>query len=66
MIRKSVEYAFEKYPLISEYVQLHAQEMEQEVMKQHIDLYVNNYSINLGAEGRAAIEKLLEVAKRGS
>ncbi len=66
LIRKSVEYAFEKYPLISEYVQLHAQEMEQEVMKQHIDLYVNNYSINLGAEGRAAIEKLLEVAKRGS
>ena len=41
-------------------------EMEQEVMKQHIDLYVNNYSINLGAEGRAAIEKLLEVARKGS
>jgi len=66
LIRKSVEYAFEKYPLISEYVQLYAQEMEQEVMKQHIDLYVNNYSINLGAEGRAAIEKLLEVARKGS
>ncbi len=66
LIRKSVEYAFEKYPLISDYVQLHSQEMEQEVMKQHIDLYVNNYSINLGAEGRAAIAKLLEVAKRGS
>jgi 1,4-dihydroxy-6-naphthoate synthase len=66
LIRKSVEYAFEKYPLISDYVQLHAQEMEQEVMKQHIDLYVNDYSINLGTEGRAAIEKLLEVAKKES
>ena len=66
LIRKSVEYAFEHYPLISDYVQLHAQEMEQEVMKQHIDLYVNNYSITLGTEGRAAIEKLLEVAKKGS
>jgi 1,4-dihydroxy-6-naphthoate synthase len=64
LIRKSVEYAFEKYPLISDYVKLHAQEMEQEVMKQHVDLYVNNYSINLGAEGRAAITKLLEVAKK--
>ncbi len=64
LIRKSVEYAFEKYPLISDYVKLHAQEMEQEVMKQHIDLYVNNYSINLGVEGRAAIAKLLEVAKK--
>jgi 1,4-dihydroxy-6-naphthoate synthase len=66
LIRKSVEYAFEKYPLISDYVQLHAQEMEQEVMKQHIDLYVNDYSINLGTEGRAAIKKLLEVAKKES
>jgi 1,4-dihydroxy-6-naphthoate synthase len=64
LIRKSVEYAFEKYPLISDYVQLHAQEMEKEVMKQHIDLYVNNFSINLGTEGRAAIAKLLEIAKR--
>ncbi len=37
--------------------------METDVMKQHIDLYVNNYSINLGEDGKAAIEKVISVYK---
>ncbi|MDX2046039.1 MAG: 1,4-dihydroxy-6-naphthoate synthase [Chitinophagaceae bacterium] len=61
LIRKSLEYAFNNYPLLPDYVKQHAQEMDEDVMRQHIDLYVNNYSLNLGKEGRAAIWKLLEV-----
>jgi 1,4-dihydroxy-6-naphthoate synthase len=61
LIKESMEYAFENYPLITDYVKQHSQEMEPEVMKKHIDLYVNNYSINLGKEGRNAIQKFMRV-----
>lgn len=61
LIAKSVEYAFEKYPFITDYVKAHSQEMEETVMRQHIDLYVNDYSIKLGEAGKRAVEKLLEV-----
>ncbi len=61
LIRQSLEYAFKNYPLIPDYVKQHSQEMSKEVMRQHIDLYVNNYSLDLGDEGRIAIESLHEV-----
>ncbi len=61
LIRQSVEYAFSHYPALADYVKLHSQEMEAQVMRQHIDLYVNNYSIDLGAEGKKAVARLLEV-----
>jgi 1,4-dihydroxy-6-naphthoate synthase len=61
LIRKSLEYAFEHYPFISEYVKKHSQDMSEDVMRQHIDLYVNNYSLSLGKEGRKAVETLSEV-----
>ncbi|OSZ80678.1 1,4-dihydroxy-6-naphthoate synthase [Chitinophagaceae bacterium IBVUCB2] len=61
LIRKSIEYAFVNYPVIPDYVKQHSQEMSEEVMRQHIDLYVNNYSLDLGEEGREAIENLHEV-----
>jgi len=61
IIRKSVEYAFNNYPLITNYVRCHAQEMNEDVMRQHIDLYVNNYSIDLGDEGKNAVDQLLKV-----
>ena len=61
LIRKSVEYAFSNYPVITGYVKQHSQEMSESVMRQHIDLYVNDYSIDLGQKGRGAVMKLLEV-----
>jgi 1,4-dihydroxy-6-naphthoate synthase len=61
LIKQSLQYAFDNYPLLSDYVKQHSQEMDEAVMRQHIDLYVNNYSLALGEEGRAAVEKLLEV-----
>ncbi|MDZ4807695.1 MAG: 1,4-dihydroxy-6-naphthoate synthase [Bacteroidota bacterium] len=61
LIRKSLEFAFTNYPLITDYVKQHSQEMSEEVMRQHIDLYVNNYSLDLGDDGKLAIESLHEV-----
>ena len=61
LIKQSIEYAFRNYRLITEYVRMHSQEMEPEIMKQHIDLYVNGWSINLGPDGKKAIQKMLTV-----
>ncbi len=61
LIKKSLEYSFAHYPEISPYVRDHSQEMEIAVIKQHIDLYVNDFSLNLGEKGHAAIQKLLSV-----
>ena len=61
LIRKSVEYAFSNYPILAGYVKQHSQEMEEKVMRQHIDLYVNDYSIDLGEAGKEAVKKLLTV-----
>ena len=61
LIRKSLEYAFAAYPTVSEYVKSHAQTMSEEVMRRHIELYVNNFSLSLGSEGRNAILELMKV-----
>jgi 1,4-dihydroxy-6-naphthoate synthase len=61
LIRDSVAFAEAYYPDLSEYVIRHAQEMQESVMRQHIDLYVNQYSLSLGDEGRRAVEVLLKV-----
>jgi 1,4-dihydroxy-6-naphthoate synthase len=62
LIRKSIEFAFENYPVIPDYIKQHSQEMSEDVMRQHIELYVNNYSIELGNDGKHAIETLYQVA----
>jgi 1,4-dihydroxy-6-naphthoate synthase len=63
VIRRSVEYAFAHRDDSLPYVRAHAQEMSDEVMYQHIDLYVNEFSVDLGAEGRRAVETLFARAK---
>jgi 1,4-dihydroxy-6-naphthoate synthase len=60
LIRESLAYAFARYPELPDYVRDHAQEMDEQVMRQHIDLYVNNYSLSLGVDGKKAVEILLE------
>lgn len=62
LVRKSIEFAFANYPLITDYVKQHSQEMGEEVMRQHIELYVNDFSLDLGNEGKHAIETLYRVA----
>lgn len=59
VMRRSVEYAFAHPEASRAFVRAHAQEMSESVMRQHIDLYVNEYSVDLGAEGRRAVAVLI-------
>jgi 1,4-dihydroxy-6-naphthoate synthase len=62
VMRRSVEFAFAHPDASRAFVREHAQEMSDEVMRQHIELYVNEYSIELGRDGRRAIEVLFRRA----
>ena len=62
VIRRSVEFAFENPKSGLEFIRSHAQEMSEEVMYKHIELYVNKYSVDLGAEGKKAIRILFDKA----
>jgi 1,4-dihydroxy-6-naphthoate synthase len=61
LIMASVQYSLERYPQITDYIKDNAQEMDESVMRQHIDLYVNDYSVALGEQGKSAVDKLLSV-----
>lgn len=62
LIQQSVEYAYANHhDQLAEYVKMHSQEMSEDVMRQHINLYVNNFSANLGENGKKAVMKLLQV-----
>jgi len=63
ILRKSIEYAFENPESPLEYMQCNAQEMNKEVMMQHVELYVNKYSIDLGEEGKGAITQMFNLAQ---
>ena len=62
LIKQSVQYAFaNSYDILPDYVKSHSQEMSEQVMRQHIDLYVNDFTIDMGDTGRKAIAKLVQV-----
>jgi 5,8-dihydroxy-2-naphthoate synthase len=63
VVRRGVEYAFAHRTASLPFVREHAQEMSEEVMYRHIDLYVNEYSVDLGREGRRAVELLFDKAR---
>ncbi|RSL32389.1 1,4-dihydroxy-6-naphthoate synthase [Salibacterium salarium] len=58
-IRSSVDYAWEHPEVSADYVMEHSQEMSVEVAQQHINLYVNEFTRDLGEDGYAAIRSLL-------
>jgi len=62
ILRKSIEFAFENPEEPLDYMQCNAQEMSKDVMMQHVELYVNKYSINLGVEGKDAISQMFNLA----
>jgi 1,4-dihydroxy-6-naphthoate synthase len=62
IIKASVLYAWQRYPDLSPFIQCNAQEMEDEVMRQHIQLYVNEYTTDLGAVGQHSIQTLFDKA----
>ena len=64
LLHDSIEWAYQKTPFISSYIREHAQEMDEEVMKKHIDLYVNNFTIDLGEEGNRAINTMKNYFKK--
>ncbi len=58
VLRRSIEYAFEHPDASRDFVKMYAQELDDEVINQHIALFVNRYSLSLGESGRAAIRLL--------
>ncbi len=62
VLRRSVEFALQNPMQTLEYVSAHAQAMSREVMMQHINLYVNDYTVDLGEKGKAAVERLFAEA----
>jgi 1,4-dihydroxy-6-naphthoate synthase len=63
VLRRSVEYAMKNPDASKSFVKRHAQEMSEEVINKHINLYVNNFSVELGREGRRAVEILFTKAQ---
>jgi 1,4-dihydroxy-6-naphthoate synthase len=63
VLRSSVEYAFTNRSASLPFVRAHAQEMSEDVMYGHIDLYVNGFSADLGEEGKRAVRTLLSKAE---
>ena len=62
-LRESLKYAYANPDDVRGYVAQHAQEMEMEVMDAHIDLYVNDYTVDYGRDGEAAIADLMGRAR---
>ncbi len=62
LIKTSIEYAYKNhYSVLTAYVKQHAQEMSEEIMRKHIDLYVNDYSKDIGNTGKIAVQQLLNI-----
>lgn len=64
LIRESLAHAWKNYPQLSPFVRENAQEMSEEVMRKHINLYVNDYSVDLGDDGMRAVERLRTAYQR--
>lgn len=64
LIKNSLEFANRNYPNIPPYVKEHSQEMSEDVMRQHIQLYVNDFSLDLREEGKQAIKILSATFKK--
>jgi 1,4-dihydroxy-6-naphthoate synthase len=62
LLRRSIQTALDDPGSTSKYVKAHAQELDDEVIRKHIKTYVNDFTLDLGDEGRAAIEKLKQMA----
>jgi 1,4-dihydroxy-6-naphthoate synthase len=63
LLKKSVEYGFANPSSSEQYIKRHSQDMNDAVIQQHIKLYVNDSSIDLGTEGREAVLALFQKAK---
>ncbi len=62
VIRRSLEYAHQNSSSLPSFVTENAKEMSQEVMRNHIELYVNDFSLSLGDKGKAAVVQLIKAS----
>ena len=62
VLRRSIEYAFVNRQSSLGFIKANAQEIEDEVLAAHINLYVNEYSVSLGSKGRQSVETLFKKA----
>ena len=65
-VRQSLEHARKHPEDARPFIRAHAQEMELAVMESHIKTFVNDFSLDLGLEGRAAVTRLLEAGARAA
>jgi Predicted periplasmic solute-binding protein len=63
VLRRSIAYALEHPRASRDYVRLHAQEMDEDVIQNHIRLFVNDYTLDIGPLGQAAVDALLDALK---
>lgn len=63
MIKKSVIYAMDHREETKKYIKSHSQELDDSVIDKHIELYVNNYSVDIGEDGISAVKELFRIAE---
>ena len=63
IIKASIEYAFKNKNEPVNYIKKHSQELSEDVINQHINLYVNDYSLEVGQDGKKAVNELLSRAE---
>ncbi|TSA25129.1 MAG: 1,4-dihydroxy-6-naphthoate synthase [Bacteroidetes bacterium] len=61
IMKRSVQFAMDHPAETMGFVREHAQELDEEVMKKHIALYVNRFTLDPGEEGRRAIQTLIDL-----
>ena len=60
VLKRSVKYAFDHPKSAKEYIRCYSQEMDEQVMYEHIKLYVNDFSLDLGVEGKQAVKEVFK------
>jgi 1,4-dihydroxy-6-naphthoate synthase len=64
LIQESLRYAWGNYPSLAPFVIENSQEMQEDVMRKHIELYVNNYTEDVGIDGEKAVLSLFSSAEK--
>lgn len=64
LIQQSIQLARENPDDTLPYIRQHAQEMTADVLRAHIDMFVNEFSLNMGGKGRQAVAVLAERAQQ--
>ena len=64
VLKRSVAFAMDNPSATRDFVRAHAQEMDETVMFQHIHLYVNAFTRDLGEKGKSAVQRLFDMARK--